>query len=83
MRNGNRYSGGNFPLSGTSAPFTIGYSNRSGSFAAALSLLSQFGRTRVISSPKITALNNQPALLRVVDNLVAFFAGKRPPDQVS
>lgn len=72
MRNGNRYSGGNFPLSGNSAPFTIGYSNRSGSFAAALSLLSQFGRTRVISSPKITALNNQPALLRVVDNLVYF-----------
>lgn len=72
MRAGNRYSGGNFPLTGSSAPFTVGFSNRSGSFAAALNLLAQFGRTKVISSPKITALNNQPALLRVVDNLVYF-----------
>lgn len=67
-----RYSGGAFAATKTNAPFTLGFSNRSGSFAAAMSLLSQYGRTKVISSPKITALNNQPAVLRVVDNLVYF-----------
>jgi general secretion pathway protein D len=37
-----------------------------------LSLLEQFGRTRVLSSPKLMALNNQTALLKVVDNIVYF-----------
>ena len=40
--------------------------------AAIISLLSQFGDSRVLSSPKIMALNNQTALLRVVDNTVYF-----------
>ena len=35
-------------------------------------LLNQFGNTRVLSSPKLMALNNQTALLKVVDNLVYF-----------
>lgn len=34
--------------------------------------LSQFGDIRVLSSPKIMALNNQAAMLRVVDNKVYF-----------
>jgi MSHA biogenesis protein MshL len=34
--------------------------------------LSQFGDIRVLSSPKIMALNNQAAMLRVVDNKVFF-----------
>ncbi|MGE5493494.1 MAG: type II secretion system protein GspD, partial [Actinomycetota bacterium] len=63
--------GGVFPLTNKNAGLTIGY-GRGSSFAAAMSLLSQFGRTKVISSPKITALNNQSAVLRVVDNLVYF-----------
>lgn len=37
-----------------------------------LSLLSQFGDLQVLSSPKIMALNNQAAMLRVVDNRVYF-----------
>jgi general secretion pathway protein D len=40
--------------------------------SAIISLLSQFGDSRVLSSPKIMALNNQTALLRVVDNTVYF-----------
>jgi MSHA biogenesis protein MshL len=40
--------------------------------SAALRLLDSFGRTRVLSSPKISALNNQTALIKVVDNLVYF-----------
>ncbi len=39
---------------------------------AAVRLLESFGRTRVLSSPKISALNNQTALIKVVENLVYF-----------
>lgn len=66
-----RFTGGMFPLTNKNAGLTIGY-GKGTSFAAAMSLLSQYGRTKVISSPKITALNNQSAVLRVVDNLVYF-----------
>lgn len=38
----------------------------------AIQLLESFGRTRVLSSPKISVLNNQTALIKVVDNLVYF-----------
>lgn len=39
---------------------------------AALKLLESFGNTQVLSSPKISVLNNQTALIKVVDNLVYF-----------
>ncbi len=52
--------------------FTIGYSNTSGQFNATIDLLESFGKTRVLSSPKVIALNNQTALLKVVNNLVYF-----------
>ena len=41
-------------------------------FAASVKLLSQFGDTKVLSTPRIMALNNQTALLKVVDELVYF-----------
>jgi len=50
---------------------TFGSSAQSGIFAA-IKLLEQFGNTRVLSSPKVMAVNNQTALLRVVRNLVYF-----------
>lgn len=37
-----------------------------------LSALEQFGDVQVLSSPKVMAINNQPAVLKVVDNLVYF-----------
>ncbi len=37
-----------------------------------ISLLNEFGDTQVISSPKVMTLNNQPAILKVVDNEVYF-----------
>nr|WP_172959722.1 hypothetical protein [Thiomicrorhabdus aquaedulcis] len=37
-----------------------------------LALLKQFGDSKVLSSPKIMAINNQTALLKVVENLVYF-----------
>jgi general secretion pathway protein D len=56
---------------------TIGYSN-SGSIAGAIQLLSTFGNVKVLSSPKISALNNQTALLKVVDNRIYFTISVTP-----
>jgi len=50
---------------------TFGSTSQSGIFAA-IKLLEQFGNTRVLSSPKVMAVNNQTAMLRVVRNLVYF-----------
>jgi general secretion pathway protein D len=55
--------------------FIVGYTNptsRLGNIAAAVKLLESFGNTKVLSSPKLMALNNQTALLKVVDNIVYF-----------
>jgi MSHA type pilus biogenesis protein MshL len=45
---------------------------RYGDLSVTIKLLEQFGNTRVLSSPKLMALNNQTALLKVVDNIVYF-----------
>jgi MSHA type pilus biogenesis protein MshL len=60
---------------GTPPRMVVGYTNATsdlGNIALSLRLLEQFGNTRVLSSPKLMALNNQSALLKVVDNLVYF-----------
>lgn len=44
----------------------------SNDFQAAIQLLRQFGDTKVLSSPQLMVLNNQTAVLKVVDNLVYF-----------
>jgi MSHA type pilus biogenesis protein MshL len=60
-------------LAGALTPYyTIAYNNSNQDFRAAIKLLESFGNTRVLSSPKLMALNNQTALLKVVDNLVYF-----------
>lgn len=43
-----------------------------GSLAGSVSLLETFGDVKVLSSPKLSVLNNQTAMLRVVDNNVYF-----------
>lgn len=43
-----------------------------GNDKAAIRALETFGTARVLSSPKLMALNNQTAILKVVDNLVYF-----------
>ena len=53
-----------FVLSGSTGP-GLGISGT-------LKLLESFGDVRVLSSPKLTVLNNQTAVLKVVDNLVYF-----------
>jgi len=59
----------------TGAGFVFGYLNpvsRIGNIAASINLLKQFGDAKVLSSPKLMVLNNQTAVLKVVDNLVYF-----------
>jgi MSHA biogenesis protein MshL len=52
--------------------FVFGGAITSLNFNFALKLLESFGSVRVLSSPKIAVLNNQTAVLKVVDNLVYF-----------
>ena len=52
--------------------FIFGGAITSLNFNVALKLLESFGDVRVLSSPKISVLNNQTAVLKVVDNLVYF-----------
>ena len=44
----------------------------SDSLNATVKLLNQFGNAKVLSTPKLMVLNNQTALLKVVDNLIYF-----------
>jgi general secretion pathway protein D len=59
-----------------SSAFTVHYNNPNaaagGSITSTVKLLDQFGRTRVLSSPKLMVINNQTAVLKVVDNRVYF-----------
>lgn len=43
-----------------------------GNVSAAVSLLESFGTVKVLSSPKLSVLNNQTAFLKVVDNRIYF-----------
>ena len=61
--------------SGNSSMFILDYANpvsKIGNLAAQVSLLESFGTVKVLSSPKLSVMNNQTAVLRVVDNLVYF-----------
>jgi general secretion pathway protein D len=70
----NTLGGGTNALADTLTPFIQATYTNTGSngFTAAIDLLESFGDTKVLSSPKLMALNNQTALLKVVDNLVYF-----------
>ena len=52
------------------------------SFSTTIQLLESFGKVKVLSSPKISVLNNQTAMLKVVDNNV-FFTIKVTPAVIS
>ena len=70
----NTLGAGTNALAGALTPFVQATYTNPGSngFSAAIDLLESFGDTRVLSSPKLMALNNQTALLKVVNNLVYF-----------
>ncbi|MFQ5659980.1 MAG: type II secretion system protein GspD [Gammaproteobacteria bacterium] len=66
------------PLTGppvTDSAFVLNYTNPDPGgvqINAAISLLSEFGNTKVLSSPQIMVLNNHTAVLKVVENFVYF-----------
>ncbi|QLG88806.1 secretin N-terminal domain-containing protein [Chitinibacter bivalviorum] len=53
------------------APVSV-LSYKGTNLVATLKLLEQFGRARVLSSPKVIALNNQTAVMKVVEEQVYF-----------
>ena len=61
------------PNASPSGIFTVGYAAPNlSNLAASVRLLESFGNVRVLSSPRLTVLNNQTAILKVVDNRVYF-----------
>jgi MSHA biogenesis protein MshL len=54
------------------SPFFIGFVSSGLSFTGTLKLLEQFGDVRVLSSPKLSVLNNQTAILRVTRDIIYF-----------
>jgi general secretion pathway protein D len=64
------------PATATAAMGTISYTNpgKPGSFSlnGSIQLLENFGKAHVLSSPKLSVLNNQTSLLKVVDESVYF-----------
>ena len=64
------------PFALDASSFSLSYSNPNaaagGSISSTIKLLDSFGKTRVLSSPKVMVLNNQTAMLKVVDNRVYF-----------
>jgi MSHA biogenesis protein MshL len=68
-------SGTGLPAANTGSLLTMGYLNpasKFGDIAASIKLLQSFGNVKVLSSPKLSVMNNQTAMLRVVDNKVYF-----------
>jgi general secretion pathway protein D len=68
---------------GTPPAYVFRYTNpisRLGDISATLRLLEEYGNVKVLSSPKIMALNNQSAILKVVDNRVYFTVGVQVTD---
>jgi MSHA biogenesis protein MshL len=71
----NQTGSAGLPSANTGSMLTLGYLNptsRMGNIAASISLLESFGKVKVLSSPKLSVMNNQTAMLRVVDNSVYF-----------
>jgi len=68
----NTLGGGTSALANSLTPFIQATYTGSDGFSAVIDLLESYGSTKVLSSPKLMALNNQTALLKVVNNLVYF-----------
>lgn len=65
----------------TGKMFLLNYANPTsalGNLSANVSLLDSFGDVKVLSSPKLSVMNNQTATLKVVDNKVYFSITSTP-----
>lgn len=60
------------PFASPGTSFLLNYIAPGLGISATLNLLETFGNVKVLSSPKISVLNNQTAMLKVVDNVVYF-----------
>jgi MSHA biogenesis protein MshL len=63
------------PSANTGSMFILKYTNPTsllGNLSSSVSLLDSFGDVKVLSSPKLSVMNNQTATLKVVDNRVYF-----------
>lgn len=66
-------------LTSNAATITYNGSNPTfGTISAAISLLESFGKTKVLSSPKLSVINNQTAVIKVIDNYVYVSIGYTP-----
>lgn len=66
-------SGGLFTFSGSAlTKNTANLTYTKGDPATAITMLNTFGTTKVLSSPRLSVMNNQTALLKVVENFVYF-----------
>lgn len=66
--------------------YSFGYNNPNsqfGNISATVRLLEQFGTVKVLSSPRVMVLNNQTAVLKVVDNKVYFTVKAVPSTQTN
>ncbi|PKU26514.1 hypothetical protein CWS72_01325 [Telmatospirillum siberiense] len=55
-----------------STGFNIGFTTFGGDLSAMINLIRAFGTTRTLSSPRLTVMNNQTAMLKVAENKVYF-----------
>ncbi len=60
------------PVATAGNAFLLNYIAPGLGIASTLKLLETFGNVKVLSSPKISVLNNQTAMLKVVDNIIYF-----------
>jgi general secretion pathway protein D len=66
---------GSVGIAGTTGALAVSYINptsKFGNIAASIQLLEQFGNVKVLSSPKLTVMNNQTASLKVASSKVYF-----------
>jgi len=61
----------------------LGYDSSGGNFTSAVKLLETFGTVKVLSSPKLSVLNNQTAVMKVVDDNVYFTYEVKETDATS
>ena len=76
---------GTVGIASTTGALAVSYINptsRFGNIAASVQMLEKFGNVKVLSSPQLSVMNNQTAILRVVDNL-AYFTVSVTPAQYS
>lgn len=69
----------NTSISPAVSPFKMTYKGEN--VTSAIRLLESFGTAKVLSSPRLSVMNNQTALLKVVENIIYFNVGSNTSQQ--